>query len=56
MIEEEKVNKIVIISDHMYRHIIEASDTIYLLNNGTTKKIEKLIELEDYNYLSEGSL
>ena len=56
MIEEEKVNKIVIISDHMYRHIIEASDTIYLLNNGTTKKIEKLIELEDYKYLSEGSL
>ena len=56
MIEEEKVNKIVIISDHMYRHIIEASDTIYLLNNGTTKKIEKLIELETYKYLSEGSL
>ncbi|EPR73873.1 ABC-type transporter ATP-binding protein [Winogradskyella psychrotolerans RS-3] len=40
----------------MYQHIIEASDHIYLLNNGSTKKIEKLTELEDYKYLSEGTL
>ena len=40
----------------MYQHIIEASDTIYLLDSGTTKKVEKLTELEDYKYLSEGTL
>ncbi len=40
----------------MYQHIIESSDSIYLLQNGTTKKIEQLTELEDYKYLSEGSL
>ncbi|WP_246288439.1 P-loop NTPase family protein [Winogradskyella costae] len=56
LIAEEKQTKIIIISDHMYKHIIEASDTIYLLKNGTTKKIDRLTELEDYNYLSEGSL
>ncbi|NRD22978.1 ABC transporter ATP-binding protein [Winogradskyella litoriviva] len=56
LIAEEKKDKIIIISDHMYQHIIEVSDTIYLLKNGTTKKIEQLTELEDYKYLSEGSL
>ena len=56
MIAEEKKKKVIIISDHMYQHIIETADTIYLLKNGTTKKIEKLTELEDYKYLSEGSL
>ena len=56
LISVEKKQKIIIISDHMYRHIIDNSDTIYLLQNGTTKKIEKLTELEDYKYLSEGSL
>ncbi|GAA4245791.1 MULTISPECIES: ABC transporter ATP-binding protein [Winogradskyella] len=56
LIEEEKKEKAIIISDHMYQHIITSSDIIYLLKNGTTKKIEKLTELEDYKYLSEGSL
>ncbi len=51
LIAEEKKHKAIIISDHMYQHIIDASDTIYLLKNGTTKKIENLIELETYNYL-----
>ena len=40
----------------MYRHIIDSADDIYLLQNGTTKKVEQLTELEDYKYLSEGSL
>jgi len=56
MIVEEKEDKIVIISDHMYRHIVDSCDTIYLLKNGATKKIENLTELEDYKYISEGSL
>ena len=56
LIIEEKKHKIIIISDHMYQHIIDSSDIIYLLQNGTTKKIEQLSQLEDYNYLNEGSL
>lgn len=56
MITEEKKTKVIIISDHLYQHIIDASDIIYLLKNGTTKKINQLTELEDYKYLSAGSL
>lgn len=56
LITEEKKKKVIIISDHIYQHIIDTSDVIYLLKNGATKKIKKLTELEDYNYLSEGSL
>lgn len=56
LISEEKKQKAIIISDHMYSHIIDSSDDIYLLQNGTTKKIDKLTELEDYNYISEGQL
>ncbi|WP_296315463.1 ABC transporter ATP-binding protein [Winogradskyella sp. UBA3174] len=55
-IEEEKQHKVILLSDHMYQHIIDSSDTIYLLQNGTTKKINQLTDLEDYRYLSEGSL
>lgn len=56
LIKKEKKNKIIIISDHLYRHIIEASDSIYLLKNATTKEIKNLKELEDYSYLSIGQL
>lgn len=52
IISEEKNHKIIIMSDHMYRHIINCSDSIYLLKNGTTKKINKIEQLEDYNYLN----
>jgi ABC-type multidrug transport system ATPase subunit len=56
LITKEKKNKVIILSDHMYRHIIDCSDNIYLLKNGATKKIEKLKELEDYKYLNTGHL
>ncbi|WP_417875448.1 ATP-binding cassette domain-containing protein [Winogradskyella sediminis] len=56
LIKTEKKEKVIIISDHMYQHIIDTSDCIYLLNNGTTKKINQLSELEDYKYLNEGTL
>ena len=56
IIDEEKVNKAIIITDHFYNNIIESSDDIYLLKNGATKRIDNLLELEDYKYLSQGSL
>lgn len=52
LIAEEKQKKIIIITDHMYKHIIEVSDAIYLLKNGCTKTINNLKELEDYKYLA----
>lgn len=52
IISEEKQQKVIIITDHLYQHIIDVSDTIYLLKNGCTKLIDKLTELEDYKYIS----
>ena len=56
LIKEEKRNKTVIVSDHMYQHIIDSSDKIYLLKNATTKEIKNLKELESYRYLNENVL
>lgn len=56
IINEEKQQKTIIITDHFYRNIIESSDDIYLLKNGSTKLIGNILELEDYKYLSEDSL
>ncbi|WOD42304.1 ABC transporter ATP-binding protein [Hwangdonia lutea] len=56
VISEEKQRKAIITTDHLYRHIIDTSDNIYLIKNGHTKLINNLTELEDYNYLSQGNI
>ena len=56
LIREEKERKIILISDHLYKHIIDSADQIYLLKNGTTKEINNLSNLEDYKYLNDGQL
>lgn len=56
LISEEKKQKAIIITDHMYRHIIDMSDSICLLKHGSSKHINNLKELEDYKYLSIGVL
>ena len=53
LIFKEKKQKAIIITDHLYEHIIAAADRIYLLKNGTTKEIEALEELEDYKYIRQ---
>ena len=56
LMQQEKQQKIIVITDHMYREITEVSDAIYLIKNGSSKRIRELTELEDYKYISEGSL
>ncbi|MBO3116263.1 ATP-binding cassette domain-containing protein [Winogradskyella sp. DF17] len=56
LIEEEKQDKIIILTDHRFDDVIDVSDTLYLLKNGATKRIQKLSELEDYEYLNKGTL
>lgn len=56
LIETEKHQKAIVITDHMYEHIVDVSDSIYLLKNGSSKLINNLKELEDYKYLSIGSI
>lgn len=44
-----------IITDHDYRNIIEASNRIVLLVNGSCKNIKALTELESWHYVPEGT-
>lgn len=56
LIQIEKQHKIIVITDHLYREIAEVSDAMYLIKNGSSKRIQQLTDLEDYRYISEGSL
>ncbi|MGY0391964.1 ATP-binding cassette domain-containing protein [Bizionia sp. KMM 8389] len=56
IITEEKSQKIIIITDHLYRDIIETSDDLYLIKNGHSKLVTDLKVLEDYKYISENQL
>jgi len=56
LINEYKKNKGFIITDHDFRNIIETSDRIILISNGVCKPIEKIEQLEEYNYLPKGTL
>ncbi len=56
LIAIEKQHKIIVITDHLYHEITAVSDVVYLIKNGSSKRIDKLTELEDYKYISEGSL
>ena len=52
IIAREKKEKIIILTDHRYTDVMDITDSLYLLNNGSTKLINKISELEDYGYLS----
>jgi ABC-type multidrug transport system ATPase subunit len=52
LILQEKKHKVILITDHLYEHITELSDTIYLIKNGCSTQIESIDQLKDYNYLS----
>lgn len=56
IIKEEQQNKAVVISDHMFRHIIDVADDLYLLKNGCTQLVKDINELEEYHYLNFGTL
>lgn len=50
LIQREKQNKGIILTDHMFQHIIQISDQIYLLNNGKTHLIKSIDEIEHLGY------
>lgn len=50
IIQIEKENKIIIITDHLYKEILTISDEIYLLKNGWSRLIKNPEELIFYNY------
>lgn len=55
-LSEEKKKKAIVITDHMYRHILDTADELYLLKNCCSKYIKHPRELEDYRYLNPNTL
>ena len=55
MMHEAKQRKGIIVTDHMYRHILDISDTLYLLNNGKTHRIHDKEQLVQHGYISAWS-
>jgi len=47
---EEKTNKGLFITDHMFRHVMEICDNLNLLVNGKTHLVKSLEDLEDLGY------
>ena len=52
LIEIEKKNKIFIITDHLYNHILDISDDIYLIKDGWSRIIKSPDELIHHKYLN----
>lgn len=52
LISEEKHNKVIIITDHLYEHIVDTSDTLYLLKGGNSFEISDESDLVTHNYIS----
>jgi len=51
-LSEEKFNKGLLITDHMYQHLLGISDTVYLLKDGKTHFIKTVFELEELGYVT----
>ncbi len=50
LLTEEKANKGLLITDHMFNHVTEIADSIYVLTNGKTYLINDLKEIEMLGY------
>jgi ABC-type lipopolysaccharide export system ATPase subunit len=50
LILREKENKGIILTDHMYKHIIDICDNLYVINNGKTYLTNSLQDLEILGY------
>jgi ABC-type multidrug transport system ATPase subunit len=48
---KEKVNKGFLITDHMYSHLLDVSDNVYLLNDGKTHLTKTMADLESLGYV-----
>ena len=52
LINREKENKGIIITDHMYRHILDISDRVYLISNNGSYQVNKDEDLARLGYVS----
>ncbi len=52
LLKEEKSNKGILLTDHMFDHVTEICDTIYLLANGKTHFVKNMEEIEKLGYVN----
>jgi ABC-type multidrug transport system ATPase subunit len=50
LIKKENKTKGIILTDHLYKHIIELCDVIYLIKDGKTHLISRIEEIESLGY------
>jgi ABC-type multidrug transport system ATPase subunit len=50
LLHEEKANKGLLLTDHMYKHITEVSDALYVLTNGKTHLAKSMEDIEALGY------
>jgi len=51
LIVREKQNKGIIITDHLYKHIVDICDDLYVINNGQVYLTKEIQDLEKYEYV-----
>lgn len=56
LILREKEKKGFIITDHLYRHVLDLCDQIYLVEHGATHFIKDPEDLKHYGYVSENAV
>ena len=52
LIEREKKKKGILITDHLYQHVVDICDDLYVLKDGKTNHLKAVEDLSDYGYLS----
>lgn len=50
ILNEEKQNKGIIITDHLYWHIVDCCDNLYVLSNGKTHLTKNIMDVETLGY------
>ncbi len=53
IIRNEKINKGILITDHLYEHIVDVCDEIYVILNGKTYLTQDINDLINLGYLNE---
>lgn len=51
LIEREKLNKGILLTDHKYRQVCSVADTLYLLNGGRTRLVRTSDDLVQWGYI-----
>ncbi|HXU28111.1 MAG TPA: ABC transporter ATP-binding protein, partial [Bacteroidia bacterium] len=50
ILQHEKQNKGIILTDHMYKHITDIADSLYILSRGTTHLVKHPSDIEKLGY------